>query len=179
MEIGDLIYVILLLLFMILGFFNDSRKKKEQQKQQQEPNPNLRPVNRDITKSIPPLLSEDQRKIFEFENEKRLKQINREKEKRVKEGGFAFTSSMELTTDFKKESSLENSKFSNYADTLYDLDSDMIESNNPDPDNPEMPEVPGDNSYVMHPVVEELHGPDKKKELVNGVVFSEILKRKY
>ena len=116
MEIGDLIYVILLLLFMILGFFNDSKKKKEQQKQQQEPNPNLRPVNRDITKSIPPLLSEDQRKIFEFENEKRLKQINREKEKRVKEGGFAFTSSMELTTDFKKESSLENSKFSNYAD---------------------------------------------------------------
>ena len=86
MEIGDLIYVILLLLFMILGFFNDSRKKKEQQKQQQEPNPNFNTEGREITKSIPPLLSEDQRYKFELEKDKRLTQINREKAKRVNEG---------------------------------------------------------------------------------------------
>ncbi|MDD4777961.1 MAG: hypothetical protein PHV53_06685 [Fermentimonas sp.] len=179
METGDLIYVILLLLFMILGFFNDSRKKKEQQKQQQQPNPNFSPEDREDAKSTPPLLSEDQLKKFELEKKKRLKQINREKEQRVKQGGFTFQSSMELTTDFKKESSIQSSNYINESDSLYDLDPEMSVSYDPELDNPEMPEVPGDTKYVTHPVVEELNGANKKKELVKGVVYSDILKRRY
>jgi hypothetical protein len=179
MEIGDLIYVILLLLFMILGFFNDSKKKKEQQKQQQEPNPNFKPEDRDMTKSTPPLFSEDQRNEFELEKEKRLKQINRDNEKRVKEGGFVFKSSMDLMTDFKKESSLGSSIYKNDTGSLYDQDPETLDSYNPEFDAPEMPELPGGASFGTHPLVEDLHGINQRKELVKGLIYSEILKRKY
>jgi hypothetical protein len=179
MEIGDLIYVILLLLFMILGFFNDSRKKKEQQKQQQEPNPNFNPKSREITKSIPPILSEDQRKKFELEKEKRLTQINREKPKRVNEGEFVFKSSMDLMTDFKKESSLGSSIYINDTGTLYDMEPEAPGTHYTDFDTPEIPEVPGDSKYGTHPLVEDLLGVNRRREFVKGLIYSEILKRKY
>lgn len=176
MEIGDLIYVILLLLFMILGFFNDSRKKKEQQKQQQQTNPNINPVDvdKEITKTTPPFLNEEQQRKFELERERRLKQINREKEKRVKERETVFKSSMDLLTDFKKESSLGSSIYRNDSGSFFDLEPETLDSYNPD-----VPDVPGDNKYNIHPLVEDLLGINQRRELVRGVIYSEILKKKY
>src|SRR5690554_6937251 len=119
MEIGDLIYIFLLLLFMILGFFNDSRKKKEQEKRLQESNPDFNTDEQEILTTTPPFLTLDQQRDIELEKGKRLRQLNRDKERFSKEGEVVFRSSMDLITDFSKESSLKGSVYKNDTDTLY------------------------------------------------------------
>ncbi len=178
MEIGDLIYVILLLLFMILGFFNDFRKKKEQQNQQQRQQsiPSYDPNDKEITKDIPPVLTEEQKKIFELEREKRLKRINREKERRLKESKPVFKSSMDLLTDFKKESSLGSSIYINDTDSFFDMEPETLESYNSEF---EVPEMSDENRSGINPLVEDLLGINRRRELTKGIIYGEILNRKY
>jgi hypothetical protein len=172
MEIGDLIYIILLLLFMILGFFNDSRKKKEQQNQQQKPNPkpDFQPEDREITQSPPPFLTEDQVKRFEFQKERRVKQGDSKN---------VFQSSMDLTTDFKKESSLGSSIFRNEADSLYEQVADIPGLYDSDSEMEVIQESTGETKYGTHPIVEDLIGVNRTEELKKGLIYSEILKKKY
>ena len=179
MEIDDLIYVILLLLFMILGFFNDFKKKKGQQKQQQQSKPNLSQEVLETEKSIPPALSEDQKKRFKLEKRQRIERINREKELNAKEKEFVFQSSMDLTTDFNKESSLGGSIYRNDVGLTYDHEFETLSSYNSDFVSPEMPEVIGENITEIHPLVADLVGTNQKRELVKGFVYGEILKKKY
>lgn len=174
MEFGDIIYFILLVFFMILGFFNDSRKKKNQQKQQsaeqsrpyfdepEENIPSYRPEPRALsrTKTVPPTPS-------------RLK---------VEEGRTAFQSSMELTTDFAKESSLKSSIFVFDADSSYDLGSDSVEiadmmdtylQKSQEETNEDM------KSSFSHHLIFDLLGNEGRQELKKGLIYGEIMQRKY
>lgn len=162
MEIGDLFYIIILSLFMILGFFNDSRKKKNEQKQQSEPKthsndsdePDVIPP---LYKKIPPPVPKN---IREYES------INQYK----REGELAFQSSMNLLTDFSKESSLKSSIYINDTGTTYDEDTDSPSPIRDDYDS---------NLTLGRTIVKDLTGDGRRTELVKGIIYSEILKKKY
>src|SRR5690554_2372245 len=148
MEIGDLFYIIILSLFMILGFFNDLRKKKNEQKQQSQPKTHT--YQSDEPDVIPPLYKKitppDPNTI------KRKKSLERESSNKYsKEGSSVFQSSMDLLTDFSKESSLKSSIYINDTGETYTQDT---ESHN------------------------RMETYDNNIILGNGIIYSEILKRK-
>jgi|LFRM01.1.fsa_nt_gb hypothetical protein len=166
MEIGDLFYIIILSLFMILGFFNDSRKKKNEQKQQSHPKPDLNqsdepeiipPLYKKITPPDPNVLK--RKSSWESDFSKRHTQ----------EGEIAFQSSMQFLTDFSKESSLKNSIYVNDTGETYMQDT---ESHN------RMTEF-DDNQAFGNDIINDLIGENKRSELVKGLIYSEILKKKY
>lgn len=179
MEIGDLIYIFLLLLFMILGFFNDSRKKKEQEKRLQESNPDFNTDEQEILTTTPPFLTLDQQRDIELEKGKRLRQLNRDKERFSKEGEVVFRSSMDLITDFSKESSLKGSVYKNDTDTLYDDDPEFSGTFSVEQDSHEIHEIIGDPQLEIHPLVKDILGVNRNRELAKGLIYGEILNRKY
>ena len=167
MEIGDLFYIIILTLFMILGFFNDSKKKKNEQKQQPEPKYRSFEMG-EMEEEIPP-----------FYNKKPplpLKDLakNKYSEKEIskyhsKEGRVVFQSSMGLVTDFKKESSLGSSFTTTNTDYIYQQREDSqetITSNTKD-------------RLMHHSIINDLSGENRKSELIKGIIYNEILKRRY
>jgi hypothetical protein len=174
MESGDIIYLVLLVFFMILGFFNDSRKKKNQQKQQSEMKP--RPFT-ETSRSY----DEEEELAPWFEQEPVTKTrttlpplpvVRNETERTT------FRSSMELTTDFAKESSLKGSIFVYDADSSYEKDTDSA-------DIAEMQDVmaetitDGKKRGSPHPLVAELYGESGRNELIKGLIIGEIIGRKY
>ena len=185
MEFGDIIYLILLVFFMILGFFNDSRKKKNQQKQSEKP---AHPFS-----DMPQQHSEIPRRPFletseteeEFPSWFEPKTVTKTRVMppaspvlRKEPERTTFRSSMELTTDFAKESSLKSSIFVYDADTSYDKD----------PDLPEIGEAPDDTSSTTtdmkqvgspHPLVAELYGESGRQELLKGLIIGDVIRRKY
>ena len=185
MEIGDLIYIIILGLFMILGFFNDSKKKKNQQKQEQQPRPHTfhdeaDDIDRVPKRSTPPpiLVDYDRKNILKKEkNKEYLEKWEREKHK--KEGEVVFQSSMDLLTDFSKESSIKSSKYITEADLMYESEPEISSIDIDDPDSPEMPEMPEKDRYLLHPLVRDLLGENSREELTKGILYSEILRKKY
>src|SRR5690554_328759 len=165
MEIGDLFYIIILSLFMILGFFNDSRKKKNEQKQQSLPKTHT--YQSDEPEVIPPLYKKittpDPNTI------KRKKSLERKtSNKYSKEGSPVFQSSMDLLTDFSKESSLKSSIYINDTGETYTQDT---ESHN-------RMETYDNNIILGNDIINDLTGDNKRNELVKGIIYSEILKRK-
>ena|SRR5690554_4443991 len=167
MDIGDLFYIIILALFMILGFFNDSRKKKNEQKQQSEPNYSPFDVE-EMEEHIPPLFKKTPPSL-----PKNLeKKMFREKEsnnKYSKEGRVVFQSSMDLVTDFKKESSLGSSFTTTNTDYIYEQSDESKEA------------VTSQSKHRLmhHSFIKDLTGEKRKSELKKGIIYSEILKRKY
>ena len=166
MEIGDIFYIIILSLFMILGFFNDSRKKKNEQKQQSLPKSDssqsddpeiIPPLYKKITPPDPNVLK--RKSSWESDTSKRHAQ----------EGEVAFQSSMQFLTDFSKESSLKNSIYVNDTGETYMQDT---ESHN------RMTEF-DDNQVFGNDIINDLVGENSRNELVKGLIYSEILKRKY
>jgi hypothetical protein len=166
MEIGDLFYIIILSLFMILGFFNDSRKKKNEQKQQSQSKPDtyqldepevIPPLYKKITPPNPNVLNRKQ--TWEHKNLKRYSA----------EGQSVFKSSMGLLTDFSKESSLKNSIYVNDTGETYmqvtDSHNRMTSFDN--------------NQAIGNDIKNDLIGENSRNELVKGLIYSEILKRKY
>lgn len=167
MEIGDLFYIIILSLFMILGFFNDSRKKKNEQKQQTLPKPNTN--NSDEPDVIPPLYKRMSPPLPETSVKKRNswekdKFINHENEDEI-----AFQSSMDLLTDFSKESSLKSSIYVHDTGETYSIDT---ESHN-------RMDTYGNYEVLNNNIINDLIGENKRSELVKGLIYSEILKKKY
>jgi hypothetical protein len=166
MEFGDIIYFILLVFFMILGFFNDSRKKKNKQK---ESGGNTKPVDEAIDETF-------------FQKMERQRNSRMDKKKTTppalppaysgRDVHTQFQSSMDLVTDFKKESSLKNSIFVFDADSSFAQESDFSDA----PDK-RVSAVQKDTS--LHPLVADLFGDGGLEELKKGLIYGEILQRKY
>jgi len=181
MESGDIIYLVLLVFFMILGFFNDSRKKKNQQKEQSEkpssPYSEMKP--RPFIETYEP--DEEKEEFpswFEPKPVAKAKTVPPVPPVPVNEGRITFRSSMELTTDFEKESSLKSSIF------VYDAD----DSYNKDPDSPDIAEAPevmaeavadGKKRGLLHQLVAGLYGESGRNELLKGMIIGDIIRRKY
>ena len=176
MEFGDIIYLILLVFFMILGFFNDSRKKKNQQKQSDKPS---HPYS-----DMPQQRSEMPRRPFletsEMGEEEELPRVmppaspvlRKEAERTT------FRSSMELTTDFAKESSLKSSIFVYDADDSYDKDPDTLDIGKA-PDDMSQTATDGKKRGSLHPLVAELYGESGREELLKGLIIGDVIRRKY
>ena len=166
MEIGDIFYIIILSLFMILGFFNDSRKKKNEQKQQSQPKPDI--YEYDEPEIIPPLY----KKITPPDPNVLKRKSSWESDvskQHAQEGKIAFQSSMQFLTDFSKESSLKNSIYVNDTGETYMQDT---ESHN------RMTEF-DDNQAFGNDIINDLIGENRRSELIKGLIYSEILKKKY
>lgn len=166
MEFGDIIYFILLVFFMILGFFNDSRKKKNKQKQ--------------VGDDYPTPVSE---KIDETFFEKMERQRNRYTEKTTpppslpsvysgKEVHTKFQSSMDLVTDFEGQSSLKSSIFVYDADSSFAQDSDSTDLFNKNSSSVR-------KNSAVHPLVKDLLEDGGMEELKKGLIYGEIILRKY
>jgi len=170
MEFGDIIYFILLVFFMILGFFNDSKKKKD--KQEQQPEEHSRPYFDVPEEDIPPRwLEPNVLKKNQTTSPPPPVSV-------VEEGRTAFQSSMDLTTDFAKESSLKSSIFVYDADVSYDKDADTQ-------DIAEMSDsylqktADGEKRSSPHPLIGDLYGDAGREELMKGLIIGEIMQRKY
>ncbi len=182
MEFGDIIYLVLLVFFMILGFFNDSRKKKNQQKQQSEkplhPYSEMKP--RPFFETSEP--DEENEEFPSWFEPKPVAEIRTVPPTPpvvpVDEGRITFRSSMELTTDFAKESSLKSSIFVYDADDSYSKEADST-------DIAEMPDAmsqtaaDGKKSSAPHPLVAGLYGESGRDELLKGLIIGDIMRRKY
>jgi hypothetical protein len=151
MEFGDIIYFILLLFFAILGFFNESRKKKNLQQQQGE-------------RDSRPLLAEE-------EHEPYLHHLPLPQARELpptvpppqKNKRHEFQSSLDLVTDFEGVSSLKNSIFV-YETSVFTLSEQ--ENHN-------------DKNKALHPLVVELTGESGEEALKRGLIYGEIMQRKY
>jgi hypothetical protein len=75
---------------------------------------------------------------------------------------------MDLLTDFSKESSLKSSIYINDTGETYTQDT---ESHN-------RMETYDNNIILGNDIINDLTGDNKRNELVKGIIYSEILKRK-
>lgn len=185
MESGDIIYLLLLLFFMILGFFNDSKKKKNQQKQQSEkpPHPYPEKLPRSFTETsdmveeeTPPLWFET-RPVTKTKTSPSSPPVQRSESERP-----TFRSSMDLTTDFSKETSLKSSIFVFDADSSYDLGSDSIDisamsDSYLEKGTEETVSETKESSY--HHLIRDLLGDAGRDELKKGLIYGEIMQRRY
>lgn len=161
MEFSDIIYFILLLFFAILGFFNESRKKKNLQQQQQgerdskplfteeEDEPYLHHLPLPQTRDLPPTTPPVQK--------------NKRRE---------FQSSLDLVTDFEGVSSLKNSLFVYDADDSFAQDETSVFTVSEQ-------EQRNDMISTLHPLVAELAGESGEEALKRGLIYGEIMQRKY
>jgi uncharacterized protein YneF (UPF0154 family) len=157
MEFGDLIYFILVIAFMILGFFNDARKRKKRKMEQEAS------ISR-------------QNSQREFENQKKTDDLvdwwkNLPKTPPVpatkKPAPYVrkeFQSSLDLVTDFEGESSLKDSIFVQDPAFLNIYEQKRKLKQSPPP---------------VHPLVRDLLNDSGNKELKKGLIYGEILQRKY
>ena len=182
MEIGDLFYLIILVLFMILGFFNDSRKKKNQENQSQESTPqpfldDSEEFDLPRKKTSPPPIPGDLGKKYELEKIKDKKYLEKlEREKQAKEGNVDFRSSVNLVTDFSKESSIGSSLYIKDTDGFYDFEDSDTDDEGEIRDDTEDTE---DIRYKQHPIISSLTGENLKLELTKGIIYGEILRKKF
>ncbi len=169
MEFNDIIYFILLAFFLILGFFNDSRKKKDKQKQQSDEH--SRPYFDVPEEDISPPWWETE--VLEKTKTPPLPPVPV-----VEEGRTVFQSSMDLTTDFAKESSLKSSIFVFDADVSYDKDADTQDISEMS-DSYLQKTADGEKRGSPHPLLGDLYGDAGRKELIKGLIIGEIMQRKY
>ncbi len=160
MEFGDIIYLILLIFLMILGFFNDSRKKKTMQQKQEG-------------SSTP---------FFPAEEEEPFLRHTRERKKTTlpspvptqpaTTGRTQFRSSLDLVTDFEGESSLKSSIFVYDADASFGQESAFSD--------PHAVNSAADaNRPSLHPFVADLLEGEREDKLKKGLIYGEIMQRKY
>jgi hypothetical protein len=164
MEFGDIIYFILLVFFMILGFFNDSRKKKQQRKQSE-------------TESRP-FFEERQEDIPERSQEQRWPEEQRRSAPTPAPVPYSgegvhreFRSSSDLVSIHDEQSSHPSYTFDYDANSFYEKDTDS-------------PDVPDDvrDEIVersVHSLIKDLRGDASREELTKGLIYGEIIRRKY
>ena len=172
MEFDDIIYFILLAFFVILGFFNDSRKKKDKQSQQSEEH--SRPYFDVPEEDTSPPWWETET----LEKTKTPPHPPLHPASAMEEGRSVFQSSMDLTTDFAKESSLKSSIFVFDADVSYDKNAETQDiADMSDSYLPKTAEVEKRGS--PHPLLGDLYGDAGRNELIKGLIIGEIMQRKY
>lgn len=156
MEFGDIVYLILIVAFMIFGFFKEIRKKNRKIDESTEPvNTEFGDVLRDIFQTaedrpVPPPAPS-------VESQKR-RESRKEFARKDKRGGYVFQSSMDLVTDFERESSLKGYSFKEHLNEESLDRATLVE---------------------LHPVLDDLTGENRSEELQKAIVYSEIIKRKY
>ncbi|HAR37938.1 MAG: hypothetical protein A2W86_03860 [Bacteroidetes bacterium GWD2_45_23] len=180
MEFGDIIYLILLVFFMILGFFNDSRKKKNKQMQSEKPsNPySEMPQRRSETPRRPFLETSETEEEEEEELPKTRVRPPASPVLRKEPERTTFRSSMELTTDFAKESSLKSSIFVYDADASYYKNPETLDIGEAS-DDMSQATIDGKKSGSLHPLLAELYGDSGREELLKGLIIGDVIRRKY
>ena len=164
MESGDIIYFILLVFFMILGFFNDSRKKKQQKQSEAHGRPET---------EFPPFL-DGEREIIpppQPQGKKRKAPPPIPAAYSAKERYDNFQSSSDLVSIHEKPSTLSSYTFDYNVNSFYELD----------PDSPDSPDsVREDQSRKsLHPLLQGLMDGTGHEELKKGLIYGEIMQRKY
>ena len=156
---------------MILGFFNDSRKKKKQQQQLEEETATYSGPGEGMPPrpSAPPV------------------RAPRKKEK--KEERPVFQSSMEQVANYKKYDSGEEIEFNYDTDPVDDFEEGvpmLHESMLGKSTLRETPAVPGigrtsvgQRRGTPHPYLADLYKDESIDALKKGLIYSEILQRKY
>lgn len=168
MEFGDIIYFILLVFFMILGFFNDSRKKKQQQQKQSE-------AQERSETEFRPFLDEEQEIIPpQSQGKKRKTPPPIPAAYSAKERYDNFQSSIDLVSIHEEPSTLSSYTFDYNVNSFYELDPDS-------PDSPDSPDnVREDQSRKsLHPLLQGLRDGTGREELKKGLIYGEIMQRKY
>ena len=161
MEPGDIIYIILLVFFMILGFFNDSRKKKQQQKAeaQKQPETAQHPEN-----ELRPFFEEE-------EDEENIGPPPVPTTYSAKERYDNFQSSLDLVSIHEEPSTLSSYTFDYDVNSFYEVDTDS-------------PDAPANaredkSRKSQHPLIQSLRGETGRDELMKGLIYGEIMQRKY
>ena len=163
MEFGDIIYFILLLFFAILGFFNESRKKKNLQQQQKGESESRPLFGEEMDGDEPYLYHLPLPKQSELPPVPPAPQKNKRPE---------FRSSLDLVTDFEGVSSLKSSIFVYDADDSFAQDDASVFTASEQ-------EKPNEKSRTLHPLVAELTGEGGEEALKKGLIYGEIMQRKY
>ena len=158
MEFGDIFYFILILLFAILGFFNESNKKKKLKQQNSEED--FRPIISD--ESDEPFLHHPLPQTRDLPPA-----VPHQAQKTARP---EFRSSLDLVTDFTKLSSLKDSIF------VYDADDSFAQSAS---DTGMEQETLSETNSSLHPLVAELIGEGGEDALKKGLIYGEIMQRKY
>lgn len=161
MEFGDIIYFILLLFFVILGFFNDSRKKRNLQQNQHDRSAEVFPGEGDDEPFSPYL---PRPYVVEIPPA-----VPPRVQKDVRPG---FRSSLDLVTDFEGQSSLKSSIF------VYDADASFDQETAPGELDSEQLSSVGWN-LSTHPLLAELNSDAGPDALRKGLIYGEIMQRKY
>ena len=167
---------------MILGFFNDSRKKKKQQQQLEEEQTVSPYSERDHT-GMPPRPPRPP-----HQSPPSAKPVAKNRERPV------FQSSLDQVEDYRKYDTGDSIEFDYDAGSIDD-DSELSPSprlqsasfSTPSvPTKPDSPSVPlsrrtsdGENRGGVHPLVADLHQGDGIEPLKKGIIYSEILQRRY
>ena len=170
MESGDIIYFILLVFFMILGFFNDSRKKKQQKQAEAQ--------RRAEAQQLPevdfhPLLDEEEEPIFQQPRNTKQKSLPPPLPATysAKERYDNFQSSLDLVSIHEEPSTLSSYTFDYDANSFYEVDPDSLDA----PDT-----VREDKSgKLLHPLLQGLRSDTFREELKKGLIYGEIMQRKY
>lgn len=162
MELNDVVYLILMIGFVVFGIFNDSKKKKKAIDSSTEPiNKDVKDVKdmRDIFRDLleqakqgtpPPVPKDVTKSRKDIKREKRFKQNTNPM--------HGFESSMELVTDFERESSLRGYNFVSESMNVEDID---------------------DDQGYSHPVLDDFSEGDRQSEFTKAIIYSEIINRKY
>ena len=171
MDFGDIIYFLLLIAFMVLGFFSDARKRKKKEEELKRRGPVPLPSEQMEDDYLPPP-SPMLPPIREFHSTLSPSDFSKY--------GSEATSSYDYNSFDNTRSSLSDASFSHLAGSSYIPDSPTL------PDSPEMPvesrsrrTSDGKNRGDVHPLVAELHGENASNELRKGIIYSELLNRRY
>ncbi len=166
MEFGDIIYFILLVFFLILGFFNDSRKKKQQQQKQAEAQRQQevesRPFFEEEEEVIPPYPQGRMRKVLPPPVPAAYS---------AKERYNNFQSSLDLVSIHQEPSTLSSYTFDYDVNSFYEAD----------PDSPDASDNTREekSKKSLHPLLQALRGQTGQEELKKGLIYGEIMQRKY
>lgn len=190
MESGDIVYFLLLVVFMVLGFFNDARKKKKKEEELKK-------------KGSIPLPGDYPERAYEYPKEYHG---SSEGHYGYPEGHYPLPQPPPTPSAGEFQPSLNPSDFTRYGSSTTGHDFDAFEtrsslseasllhvSDSPYiPDSPALPDTPeipvesrsrrtsdGKSRGGIHPLVAELHGEDVTNELRKGVIYSELLSRRY
>jgi hypothetical protein len=192
MESGDIIYFLLLIVFMVLGFFNDSRKRKKKEEELKKRNPIPFPGDYPEEQSgypkeyhgssgenygYPEGHYPPPQPIYTLPMEEFQSSLSPSDYMKY---GSEVTSSYGYDSFDNVRSSLSEASFSHLASSLHIPDSPRL------PDSPELPvesrsrrTSDGKDRGGVHPLVVELHGENATNELRKGIIYSELLNRRY
>lgn len=170
MDFGDIIYFVLLVFFMILGFFNDSRKKKQQRKQSEtalppffddfedEGSKNL--DAKEVVYNTPPVAKRQVDVPPPFSVSSSVDSARREFRSSSDFVSIHDVQPVDSTMDFNYDKNSFYEKDMNSLDTTEDMKAKQVLDR-------------------VHPLIKDLRGRHRREELAKGIVYAEILQRKY